>query len=167
MRAAVRRDQCRYPSLETQALPGKGTKPRTQSQKAFELWTSGMEQIGYLRAKLGVSVEQVEMVSRANWVRTDSHSECLKRSHAAESCWMETIPPFLEPHSTLHLSGHCPHYLSLCFLEDVSIFLPYQNINSLKASPGLTQLCTTCPTHTQCLASVLHMVSIIKICLSD
>lgn len=112
--------------------------------------------MGYLRTKLGVSVEQVDMVSRANWIRMDCHSECLKCSHAAESCWTETIPPFLKiPEHFAPLRSLHTLPLSLWFLEDMHIFLPNQNINSLKSSPGLTQFCSPCPAHTQCLVQCL------------
>lgn len=104
--------------------------------------------MGYLRTKVGVSVEQVGMVSRANWIRMDCHSECLKCSHAAESCWTETIPPFLKiPEHFAPLRSLHTLPLSLWFLEDVHIFLPNQNIKSLKASPGLNFVPPVQPIH--------------------
>lgn len=61
--------------------------------------------------------------------------------------------PFSNP-IALYFSGHCPlcHYGSLRMCK---FPLPYQNLNSLKASPSLTHLCTLFPVHTQCLAQRL------------
>ena len=70
----------------------------------------------------------------------------------SESCWMETNSPFLKSHSTLHYLGHCPHCLSLWFFEYAH---PSPNINSLKASPSFTHLCTPFSVHTQSLAQCL------------
>lgn len=82
-------------------------------------------------------------------------------SHATESCRMETIAPLLKSHCTLYFSGHCPP-LPWCTahtrhgaLRMCKPFLPYQNLNTLKASPSLTHLCTLFPVHTQCLAQCL------------
>lgn len=100
------------------------------------------------------------MWSKQRWYQGASgegqtHSARLECSHAAESCWTESITPFLKSHSTCTSQGTA-RTACVCGSDRMSnSSLPYQNTDSLKASPSLTHLCTPFPAHTQCRAQCL------------
>lgn len=66
----------------------------------------------------------------------------------------------METHPVLSQGALCPswgaaHTACLCVSSNVHILHPSPNINSLKASPDLTHLCTPFPAYTQSLAQCL------------
>lgn len=152
LRAAMRRDPVQVAESGNAGPDQEEGWAKDPEQKRTLSYESRDGSDGTSENKVGGFMESVEMVSRGKWIRTDSHSVCLECS-LNQAGRRPTLPlHFLKSHSTLPFLGHCPHCLSLWFFEYVH---PSPSINSLKASPSFTHLCTPFSVHTQSLAQCL------------